>query len=45
MSDSGITLEWKVREPKPLGKGKHTVHKKEEIAFSEIERAKVILKF
>ncbi|MGD1944884.1 MAG: ribosome assembly cofactor RimP [Croceivirga sp.] len=45
VSDSGITLEWKVREPKPLGKGKHTVHKKEEIAFSEIEKAKVILKF
>ena len=41
----GIVLEWKVREPKPIGKGKHTVKKKEIVAFSEIERAKVILKF
>lgn len=40
-----ITLQWKAREPKPIGKGKHTVEKKEEIAFSEIEKAQVKLKF
>lgn len=40
-----ITLEWKSREPKPVGKGKVTVQKKEEIAFSAIEEAKVVLKF
>lgn len=40
-----ITLEWKAREPKPVGKGKVTVRKKEKIAISEIEEAKVILKF
>ena len=45
VSDDGITLEWKAREPKPVGKGKHTVEKKQEVAFSAIERAKVVLKF
>jgi len=44
-SDSTIVLEWKAREPKPIGKGKHTVQKKKEIDFSEIKEAKVILKF
>jgi ribosome maturation factor RimP len=41
----GITLEWKAREPKPVGKGKHTVEKKQEVTFSAIEKAKVVLKF
>ena len=41
----GIVLEWKAREPKPLGKGKVTVDKKKELAFSEIRKAKVKLKF
>ena len=45
IDDKGITLEWKAREPKPVGKGKHTVEKKQEVAFSEIEKAKVVLKF
>lgn len=40
-----ITLEWKAREQKPVGKGKVTVQKKEEISFSDIKEAKVILKF
>lgn len=40
-----ITLEWKAREPKPVGKGKVTVQKKKEIGFSEIKKAKVVLKF
>jgi len=40
-----VTLEWKSREPKPVGKGKVTVQKKEELAISEIDEAKVILKF
>lgn len=40
-----IVLEWKAREPKPIGKGKHTVEKKQEIAFSQIIEAKVVLKF
>lgn len=44
-SEKGIVLEWKAREPKPIGKGKVTVKKKQEIDFSDIEEAKVILKF
>lgn len=44
-SEEAITLEWKAREPKPIGKGKHTVQKKQEIAFSEVKEAKVVLKF
>jgi len=44
-SESDITLEWKVREPKPVGKGKITVQKKQTIAISDIKEAKVVLKF
>ncbi|MGB5668536.1 MAG: ribosome assembly cofactor RimP [Maribacter sp.] len=44
-NDMGIVLEWKAREPKPIGKGKTTVQKKKEITFSDIKEAKVILKF
>lgn len=43
--EKGIVLEWKAREPKPIGKGKVTVQKKQEIEFSEIKEAKVVLKF
>jgi len=45
VGDHGITLTWKAREPKPVGKGKHTVRKEAEIPFSEIEKANVVLKF
>lgn len=45
ITDTGIVLEWKAREPKPIGKGKVTVQKKKEIYFSDIKEAKVILKF
>lgn len=41
----GIVLEWKTREPKPVGKGKVTVQKKKELNFPEIIKAKVVLKF
>ena len=44
-TEEGIILEWKTREPKPIGKGKVTVQKKQEISFSDIKEAKVILKF
>ena len=40
-----ITLEWKSREPKPVGKGKVTVKNKKDIPIEEIEEAKVVLKF
>ncbi len=45
VNDAGIVLEQKVREPKPVGKGKHTVTKRIEIAFENIEKAKVKLQF
>lgn len=45
VTGEGITLQWKAREPKPVGKGKVTVQKKQQIALSEIEEAKVVLKF
>ena len=41
----GITLNWKVREPKPIGKGKHTVKKEAVVPYSEIREAKVVLTF
>ena len=44
-SGDSITLEWKDREPKPVGKGKITVQKKQLIAISDIKEAKVVLKF
>lgn len=44
-TEDGIVLEWKAREPKPIGKGKVTVQKKKEISFSDIKEAKVLLKF
>lgn len=44
-TENNITLEWKAREPKPVGKGKVTVQKKRDIPFSEIQEAKVVLNF
>lgn len=44
-NDQQIVLEWKAREPKPIGKGKVTVQKRQEISFSDIKKAKVVLKF
>jgi len=45
VTSEGITLEWKVREPKPIGKGKITVLKTENISFNRIKQAKVKLKY
>ncbi|MDP5230640.1 MAG: ribosome assembly cofactor RimP [Cellulophaga sp.] len=44
-NDQEITLEWESREPKPVGKGKVTVQNKQTIRFSDIQEAKVIIKF
>jgi ribosome maturation factor RimP len=43
--DNSISLEWKSREPKPVGKGKVTVLKQAEIAYNDIKEAKVKIKF
>jgi ribosome maturation factor RimP len=45
VSDDGITLKWKSREPKPVGKGKITVEKQMELTYSDITEAKVKIKF
>jgi ribosome maturation factor RimP len=45
VNGDSITLEWKTREPKPVGKGKVTVRKRHQVAFTDIDEAKVVLKF
>jgi ribosome maturation factor RimP len=44
-TDEKIVLEWEVREPKKIGKGKETVQKRVEIPYSEIKEAIVIITF
>lgn len=44
-TEQDIRLNWKAREPKPVGKGKHTVEKEAVIPYEEIKEAKVIITF
>ncbi len=41
VGESNIVLQWKTREPKPIGKGKHTVTKEASIALDDITKAVV----
>lgn len=45
VSENDITLEWKAREPKPIGKGKVTVVKQATVAYNNIKEAKVKIIF
>ncbi len=45
VTDNEILLQWKAREPKPVGKGKITVQKEEKILYKDIIEAKVKIKF
>ncbi|NGZ89755.1 ribosome assembly cofactor RimP [Psychroflexus maritimus] len=45
VNDDFISLEWKAREPKPIGKGKHTVNITKDLPYDEIEIAKVMVIF
>ena len=45
VNEDSIELEWKAREPKPIGKGKVTVVKNETVLFSTILEAKVKIIF
>lgn len=45
VDENGISLQWKTREPKPIGKGKVTVEKKATVAFENIIEAKVKITF
>ena len=42
---NNFTIEWKAREPKPIGKGKITVTKTAVIAFEDVVKAIVVVKF
>jgi ribosome maturation factor RimP len=44
-TDQTIELHWKSREPKPVGKGKHTVDNELKLAYKEIKQAKVMIIF
>lgn len=44
-NDELITLEWKAREPKKIGKGKETVVKNAEIPYISIKKAVVVISF
>ncbi|MFT7073610.1 ribosome assembly cofactor RimP [Patiriisocius sp. Uisw_017] len=44
-TNEAVTLEWKSREPKPVGKGKVTVQKKVVLPYKEIIKAKVMVTF
>ena len=41
--DFGFTLKWKQREPKPIGKGKRTVEKKEKLSYDEVVKTIVLV--
>lgn len=43
VTDTSFTLEWKAREPKPIGKGKVTVTKTREFQYGQYNSAKVIV--
>ena len=45
VNDEKILLEWKAREPKPIGKGKVTVKKQAELSYDTISKAQVVIKF
>jgi len=45
VDDNGITLTWKTREPKPIGKGKVTVQKEAVLPYKDIVEAKVMITF
>ena len=43
VTEDSFTLEWKAREPKPIGKGKVTVTKTKEFKYDSFKNAKVIV--
>ncbi|MFV0304375.1 MAG: ribosome assembly cofactor RimP [Moheibacter sp.] len=43
--EESVTLKWSVREPKPVGKGKHTVEKEEKIEYNNIKKAVIKIVF
>ncbi len=45
VNENDILITWQAREPKPVGKGKITVDKEANIAFEDIQEAKVVITF
>ena len=45
VNDAVVTLQWKTREPKPVGKGKITVEKEAIVPYQDIVEAKVMVTF
>lgn len=45
VEEGKITLKWKAREPKPVGKGKVTVNKEAVLPIEDIDEAKVVITF
>ncbi len=45
VTEEAISLTWKAREPKPVGKGKVTVTKEADVAYKNIVEAKVMITF
>lgn len=43
--EEGVLLEWKSKEPKPIGKGKITTKKQVKLDFASILEAQVVIKF
>jgi ribosome maturation factor RimP len=44
-NEATVTLQWKTREPKPIGKGKVTVQKEAIVPYKNIVEAKVMITF
>lgn len=44
-NEESVTITWKAREPKPIGKGKVTVEKEWTLKYEDIKQAKVVIKF
>jgi ribosome maturation factor RimP len=44
-NEATVTLQWKTREPKPIGKGKVTVQKEAIVPYKNIVEAKVKITF
>lgn len=44
-TENEITIQWKQREPKPIGKGKHTVQKQQTYTYTDINKAIIKVKF
>jgi ribosome maturation factor RimP len=45
VNQAAVTLQWKTREPKPIGKGKITVQKEAIVPYKNIVEAKVMITF